>query len=161
MKYVAFWIVLPLVTIMFITVVTTTIKFNKLEKEILTIDVDVEPIKAQATADEYTPKVYEVLYYNKDSTDRDTWMFLKDKGNAQVFLQDLKTGFVNYLMVYGRMYKANLIKEDANYIYVGMLDQCDSTERIHFTGCQPSFVSVGSNYTVILHVLGFKIDTKT
>lgn len=148
-----FWIAVILVTISIYLVMSTKTKVDKMEQGMQNPLVDPTPVKREAYQEAYVPRVYELLYYQKNSSNE--WTFLRNgSSSVEQLLKDVKDGRINILMIYGSIYNVKYLNETATSVILELKSACDT---VFFSQCQQalSVYTDPSQYAQILHVLGY------
>lgn len=101
--------------------------------------------------DIYSPHIYELVYVRRDNND--TWIFNKTRVSSE-FIFDVNKKNINFVLINGRFYKIDSIREDNKQFHLKLIDKCfDKT----FFSCSSSNIASHTALTV-LHVLGYHFD---
>ena len=131
---------------------TTGRRAVKIEKELMLNDPNTT---TKVEKNGMIPKVYEIVYYKRETEDQDSWVFPRKLGNNAFLVNDIQKRQINHVMINGDLYKVSLKHQDIDYYYIKMESRCDSS--LPFMTCARSTVSTGNELYKVLHVLGYYI----
>lgn len=140
--------IVTVLTLIFTVMVFATKRTNKIEEEMINYVPEELIIN-----DRYSPAVYELVYIRRLPNDNKIWQFAKSKSQL---MHDMKHKGINYLLIQGIFYKAELVGEGDTYFNIRLEDKCMSDDEKHFKSCSNT-TGVGSKS--LIHALGYSFDT--